>query len=195
MNYPKLARLSQKFYFSSQDVADALGIKPESARVFCSRYAAKGIFIRLKNNFYSFDESWSRFSKEEFFRCANVIQVPSYISFLSALSYYEVTTQLQRNFFESASLKRSIHKEIKNTTFTFYKLKKTLYFGFIKKDNFFIATKEKAFLDAAYLCSFGKYKLDFNALDYGKLDNFELKKLAKHFPDKTQALVDKVCKT
>ncbi len=194
MNYPQLIKLKDRVYFSTQDVAGLLKIKLESARVLCSRYAAKGIFLRLKNNFYSFGEYWERLPKEEFFRYANIMQVTSYVSFLSALSYYEITTQLQRDFIESASLKRSIRKRIKNTTFAFYKLKKALYFGFVKKDNFFIATKEKAFLDTAYLCSFGKYKFDFSALDYRKLNKSEVKRMSKLYPDKTREFVNKICK-
>jgi len=195
MNYSQLSKLKNKSYFSTQAVADVLGIKPESARVFCSRYAAKGIFLRLKNNFYCFSESWEYLSKEDLFRYANIIQVPSYISFSTVLSYYEVTTQLQRNLIESASLKRSIRKKIADTNFTFYKLKKVLYFGFIKRDNFFIATKEKAFLDTVYLCSFGKYKFDFDALDYAKLDKRQLKRLLEIYPDKTRVLANKLCRT
>ncbi len=82
----------------------------------------------------------------------------------------------------------------KSVIFNFYKLKKNIYFDFIKKDDFFIATKEKAFLDAVYLYSFGKYKLDFNAIDFNKLDNKKLRSLIDFYPDKTKDIIKKLCK-
>ena len=38
---------------------------------------------------------------------ANLAQTPSYISLATALDYYELTTQIQRTFFESVALKRT----------------------------------------------------------------------------------------
>jgi predicted transcriptional regulator of viral defense system len=122
------------------------------------------------------------------------LQVPSYISFASALSYYEVTTQVQRKFFESVSLKRS--KKIKEggVEFDYYKFKKEYYFDFNKIGDFFIASKEKALVDALYLCSLGRYKIDFSALDFNKLDSKKLKKVLKSFPKKVSVLARKICR-
>ena len=47
----------------------------------------------------------------ETFQIANLGQVPSYISLTTALDYHGLTTQLQRDYFESIALKRT--KEIK----------------------------------------------------------------------------------
>ena len=130
---------------------DVLNIKVESARVLCSRYVKKGIFIRPKKGFYILASKWEHLTMENFYKISNFLQVPSYISFMTALSKYEVTTQVQRNFFESASLKRTKHIEVKDVTFHFYKLNKKYYFDFVKKDHVFIASKEKALLDSLYL--------------------------------------------
>lgn len=173
---------------------DILGIKPESARVLCSRYTRDGVFVRVKNNFYILAQKWDSLSREDFLRVSNFLQVPSYISFMSALSFYEITTQVPRNFFECASLKRSVRFNVRGVTFNFYKLKKQYYFDFIKREQFFIATKEKAFIDSVYLYSFGKYKLDFNSLDLSKLDKERIKKILRIYPQKTKAIVERLCK-
>ncbi|MEO0093379.1 MAG: hypothetical protein ABIK93_05265 [candidate division WOR-3 bacterium] len=185
-------KLSPKLYFTLQDLANILKLKPESTRVLLSRYTKKGIFIRMKKDFYVLRESFKKFTAEDFFQIANLLQVPSYISFLTALNFYEVTTQVQRDFFESAALKRSKKFEIKGIVFAYYKIKKCYYFDFIRLGNFFIASKEKAFVDSVYLYSFGKYKIDFSALDLTKLDKSKINKIIKVYPDKTKAIVKKI---
>lgn len=186
-------QLDSRLFFTVNDAAQALKIKPESARVLCSRYARAGVFLRLKNNFYVTERRWSAAAREDFFRIANFLQVPSYISFLTALARYEITTQVPLQFFESACLRRTKSIEAAGAQFVYSKLKKGLYFDFIRQNGIFIATPEKAFLDAAYLYSFGKYKLDFSALDLRKLDFKRLQKILRPFPEKTRALVKDTC--
>lgn len=194
MLYSKFIRLREKLYFTVGDVAEILKVKPQSAWVLCSRYVKSGQFIRLKNNFYVLEDRWRNFSREDFLKIANFLQVPSYISFMTGLWLYEATTQVPRNFFDNASLKRSKKISIKDVAFNYYKLKKEFYFDFTKRGDVFIATKEKAFLDAVYLYSLGRYKLDFASLDLNKLDKNRLKKIAKVFPKKTQLILRKICK-
>lgn len=194
MNYAESRKLKDKSYFTVEDLEDLLKIKRESSRVLCSRYANNGFFVRLKRNLYVLNEKWESFGREDLLRAANFLQIPSYISFMTALSFYGVTTQVQRDFLESASLKRSVKTNIKGKIFNYYKLKKQLYSDFVKKDNIFIAAKEKAFVDAVYLYSFGKYKFDLDSLDLGKLDKDKLKRILKVFPSKTRAIVKKLCR-
>ena len=194
MFYATIQKLRNKLYFTVEDVAEILKIRRGSAMVLCSRYAKGGIFIRLKNNFYVLEEGWERLSKDEFMEIANYLQVPSYISCMSALSAYEVTTQVQRNFYESVSLKRSRRFEVKGAIFNFFKIKKELYFDFLKQGSFFIASKEKALVDALYLYSFGKYKLDFASLDLAKIDKNKIRLLLKKYPQRTKTIAKTLCK-
>lgn len=127
-------------------------------------------------------------------KISNLLQVPSYVSFMTALAFYGVTTQVQRGFFENASLKRSRAFDTEGARFVFCKLKKEHYFDFVKKDDIFIATKEKAFIDAVYLKSFGKYEFDADSLDLAKLDRTRIKKVMAAFPAKTKGLVRKLCR-
>ncbi len=195
MKYIKLQKLRAKPFFTVEDVANILKEKEKSARVLCSRYLKEGLFIRLKKNFYLLNEVWDGLSREELYRISNFLQVPSYISFMTALSYYGITTQVQNNFFESVSLKRTKKIDADGRSFYFYKLNKKLYSGFLKKEDFFIATKEKAFMDAVYLFSFGKYKIDFYSLNIAKLDIKKVKSLARTYPLKTQKIIERLCRT
>ncbi|MCX7991876.1 MAG: hypothetical protein N2999_07585 [Proteobacteria bacterium] len=194
MKYLKIKDLEDRLYFSHNDVAQLLEIKEPSAKVFCSRYVEKGIFIRLKKDFYILKDRWQRSSIQDFYKISNILQVPSYISLMTALSYYEATTQVQRNYCESVCIKRTERLEIEGVRFNFYKLKKELYFDFIKERDFFIASKEKAFIDAIYLYSFGKYAFDIDSIDIRKLDIKRIKSLIKKFPEKTRRLLQTICK-
>jgi predicted transcriptional regulator of viral defense system len=181
-------------YFTVDDVAELFGIKKTSATVFCSRYAKRGLLIKLKNNFYITSNKLQNLSTNELFSIANILQVPSYISFMTGLAYYEITTQVLRNIIESASLKRSSEFVPESLNFRYFKLNKEFYFDFERKNNIFIATKEKCFLDSVYLYSFGKYKIDFSSLVLNKLDKERLTKLFKNYPRKTIKIVKKLCR-
>ncbi len=194
MRYTELRILKEKLYFTLEELQELLGIRPESARVFCSRYSQKGIFIRLKKNLYTLNERWEHLSSEDHLRISNVLQVPSYISFMTALSLYEVTTQVQRDFFESASLKRTVRFDIKGKSFNYYKLQNKFYSGFVRKNDIFIATMEKAFVDIVYLYSFGKYRADFSSLNLDRLDKDKIVEILMPYPDKTKDIVYKLCK-
>jgi len=189
----RLQELNRKDYFTLADVTQDFAITPASARVLCSRYVRKGLLIRLKNNLYTTASRWENFKRLDLFKIANVMQVPSYISLMTALAYYEVTTQAQSNYQESVCLKRSIIYSVRDATFHYVKIQNRYYSGFIKVDGVFIATAEKAFLDTAYLYAFGKYRFDLDSLDFDKLDRNKLKGLLKNYPQKTKDTVKRLC--
>ncbi len=151
------------------------------------------MLIRLKNGFYTTTWKWENLSRNDFFKIANILQVPSYISLMSALAYYEVTTQAQTNYHESICLKRSIVYNVREAVFHYTKVQSQYYGDFVKMDGLFIACKEKAFVDAAYLYSFGKYKFDIASLDMKKLDYGKLRDILKIYPQKTKETVKRIC--
>jgi hypothetical protein len=110
---------------------------------------------------------------------------------MTALDYYEITTQMQRGFFESIAVKRTIEIHLSGSVFRYTKVTSGLYFGFKKEADFFIATPEKALLDAFYLMSYGRYALDISAVDAEKLDRDEIRRLSKEFPPKTKDMLKK----
>ena len=185
MRYSKLRNI-RNIYFGYADIAKALGVTADSAMVSASRYVSQGLLVRIKRNLYVLRNRWEILSVEEIFGLANLMQVPSYISLMTALSYYEITTQVQQNFVESLAIKRTKEVEAGGRTFNFTRMAKSLYFGFSREKGFFIATPEKAFLDAMYLMSFKKYRFDLTSIDFGKLNINKIKVMAKLFPKRTQ---------
>jgi predicted transcriptional regulator of viral defense system len=189
----KLLRLNNisKFYFGYEDIAKALGISADSAKDTASRYVKQGILVRVKRNIYVLRNVWKAAGREEKFLLANLGQVPSYISLMSALDYYEITTQVQRDFFESAAIKRTKEIQIDGSIFKYVKVNSAYYFGFKKEKDFFIATPEKALVDAFYLMSYGRYALDISALSAEKLDKESIRRISNVFPLKTRSMLKK----
>jgi len=192
--YPmKLQELKkiQRLCFGYEDIAKVFGISPASAKVTASRYVRQGLLLRIKKNVYVRRDVWDASGMEEKFLFANLVQVPSYISLMTALAYYEATTQVLRDYFESVAIKRTKEIDLKGSVFRYTKVASGLYFGFKKEKGFFIATPEKAFLDAFYLMSYGRYSLDISALDEMKLDRDEVNRLSKKFPLRTRKMLKK----
>lgn len=175
-----------KLYFSYEEIAKALNISSASARVAASRYVKKDILIRVKRNVYVLQDRWKAFSKEEYFQIANVLQVPSYISLMTALEFYDVTTQVQRGTVESISLKRTKEYNVKERLFLYTKISKELYTDFNRKKRFFIASAEKAFLDALYLKKLSRYDFDITSIDLRKLNKDDVFSLVDKYPDRVK---------
>lgn len=188
MTYERLLKINKPF-FSQDEVAYALDIKPASAAVLCSRYVKKGLIIRLKRGLYTRTETFGHLGQVDLFRIANILQVPSYISLMTALSYYGITTQVQRGFFESISIRRTVKFEAKGFSFRYMKIMPDLYGGFEKTDGIFISLPEKALLDCFYFASMGRYALDVSSLDLTRIDKEVLEKLSAMYPLKTRKLI------
>jgi len=133
MNYANLRKID-KLYFGYPDIGTVLGITPASARVSANRYVRQGYLVRVKRNLYVLRERWDRLSGKELFIIANLIQVPSYVSLMTAMGYHDVTTQIQRDFIESIAIKRTKSVDVRGRAFTFSKIDSNLYFGFERRD-------------------------------------------------------------
>lgn len=188
MKLNQLRRI-QKLYFGYEELARVLGINPASARVSASRYVKQGLLVRVKRNVYMLREVWQTAGREDKFIIANLGQVPSYISLTTALDYYDITTQMQRDYYESVAVVRTKEIQKENTVFKYTRIADNLYSEFKKEKGFFIATPEKALLDAFYLMSYGRYSLDLSALDASRLDLEIIRTLSLQFPVKTRKLL------
>jgi len=131
---------------------------------------------------------------EDTFILANVLQVPSYISLSTALVYYGYTTQIQQDFLESVATKRSTEIHVREITFHFTKIKKVYYSEFVRKGEFFIATPEKALVDAVYLSSMKRYHLDVGSLDIEKFNRKEIRKIVSRYPERVQRTMEHICR-
>jgi len=188
MNYTKFREI-KKLYFGYEELSKALNITLASARVSATRWVKKGFLVKIKRNLYVLKEKWDVLENEGKFILANLIQVPSYISLMTAMGYFEITTQVQRDFVESICIHRTKEVEIEKTIFNYTKIDEKLYFDFSREREFFIATPEKAFLDALYLMSIKRYSFDLTSIDFAKLDVARIKTIVKRFPRRTQELL------
>ncbi len=192
MSIRKLRKIRQ-LYFTYQDLADLFRISPKSAMVSCSRYVRSGDLVRLKRNYYILRERWDNLSHDETFILANLLQVPSYISLTTALVYYGYTTQIQQDFVESVAMKRSREFHVREVTFNFTKIKKDYYSDFVKEGEFFIAEPEKALIDAVYLSSMKRYRLDVDSLDMEKFNTKKILKIVSKYPSRVRELLGDLC--
>jgi predicted transcriptional regulator of viral defense system len=190
MIYPELLKIEKPF-FSLEDVAYVLGIQLASAAVVCSRYVKKGLLTRLKRGLYTRTEDLAHLGQIDLFRIANFLEVPSYISLMTAISYHGITTQVQRGFLESISIKRTRKFEVGQFAFHYMKVRPKLYRGFEKREEVFIALPEKALLDSFYLASIGRYSLDVSSLDLTSVNEEILADLSLQFPLTTRKYMER----
>lgn len=190
----KLLNKSKKIFYTIDDLAKELSISKESAKVTANRYCKSGLLIRVKRNLYITESKFKELNESDLFQIANFIEVPSYISLSTALSYFDITTQQLQNVIESISLKRTKFLFVKNIEFKFYKVKKSFYSGFGNSENFFIAQPEKAFADSVYLTSLGKYSIDFEAINFKKLNMSQINLYLKNSNSITIKFWEQLCK-
>ncbi|MFA5248734.1 MAG: hypothetical protein WC415_06025 [Patescibacteria group bacterium] len=166
--------------FTVDDFAKLLGISNKKAGLFLSRYSRKedSRFFRLKKGIYAF----SLLAPEKF-EIANKLCQPSYVSFESALSYYNIIPETVYSI-TSATTKRPNGFIAEKTNYEYYKLKRKLFFGYrllkIRKSKVFIAEKEKALLDHLYMASLGKKAVN-KRIDLSKIDKRKFKYYAGIF--------------
>lgn len=184
-----------KTLFTGDDLSRVLGITKKSAQVTASRYVKSNLLLRIKRDLYILPQIFKTLTEEQIFSIANLIQTPSYISLTSALSYYNLSTQQTPNFVESVALKRTWETSIENINFYFSLIKKDFYFGFLKKENFFIALPEKALADLIYLTAIGKYKADFEAVDFKKFNKQDTERYLTKSNKAAKTLWQKLIKT
>lgn len=109
-------------------------------------YVRRGALTRLTRGVFAKDKNVN--SKE----LATSLYTPSYISFETALREAGVIFQHYDTIFAAAKWPKTV--TVDTYTFTFRKLKDTVLFnsaGIVSKDNYSIATPERAFLDMIYL--------------------------------------------
>jgi len=162
--------------FSVSEFSKIFNIKPTTARSFLSRNSKKkgSHFFKLKRGIYSFS-----INPPIKFEIANKVYQPSYISFETALSYYNIIPETVY-IVTSATTKRSKEFTIRNSIFRYYKIKKRLFFGYqpqkIRNKTILIAEKEKALLDYIYFLSLKKQpfleRLDLSKIDTDRLGYF-----------------------
>lgn len=137
---------SKKTIFSTKDVALLWGGESEAAaRVRLSYYVKAGKLIRVHRGLYAKDKNYERFE------LATKIYTPSYISFETVLAKAGVVFQFYGQIFVASYVSREIATDDK--TYSYKRIKDSILtspLGVEAKDNYYIASPERAFLDVVY---------------------------------------------
>lgn len=123
------------------------------------RLTAKGLLTRIQGGLYQVSDS-----PVHDFTLANTIVTPSYVSLESALSRYGILSQFPF-VITSVTPKKGKKVETTSKTFEYAHLAPDLFSGFIKEDDYLIATPEKALFDMVYLAAKGLRSVSIEELD------------------------------
>ena len=138
---------SKNTVFTAKDIS--LIWKETSLSIIKSRinyYVKKEKLYHLRRGVYAKDKNYNKFE------LATKIYTPSYLSLETALQKEGIVFQYYKSIFVISYLSREISCD--GRIFIYKKIKYDILtnpLGIKKEDNYFIATKERAFLDALYL--------------------------------------------
>ncbi len=127
-------------------------------------YVKKGELYHIRRGFYAKDKNYDRLE------LATKIFTPAYISFETILSEAGVIFQYYKTIFVATYQTREM--ECDNQLYSFRKIKDEILTnttGLENRGNYFVATKERAFLDLLYLNK--DYHFDnLSPLDFKKIE-------------------------
>lgn len=128
------------------------------------RLVRKGLLTRIQGGVYQVSDR-----PVHDFVVANAIVTPSYVSLESALSRYSILSQFPF-VVTSVTAKKRKRVETANKTFEYAHIASHLFSGFVKEDDYLIATPEKALFDMVYLAAKGLRSVDKEELDLAIVD-------------------------
>lgn len=147
-------------------------------KYFLEKWANEELLTRLKKGIYTLKTDMP---KEE--EIANRLYKPSYLSFEYALAYYNILPEMPY-IITSATTKPTRTFTADNKTFTFLKIKRNAYTGYVlikeEKKSFLIAEPEKALADYLYFVAIGKKPLN-ERLNVSLLNKEKLLMYAKYY--------------
>ncbi len=173
-------KMSTYLVFSINDIVKEFPSFDKKALVYWQK---KGYIKKIRNRFYYFANT----EKEEFllFFISNKIYHPSYISFESALAYYNVIPEGVYTITSATTLKPTTFLTNEGT-FAYRKIKSSLFFGYqlvnYQNQHIKIAGLEKTVLDYIYLNTKIATVDDFDTLRWNKeiLRNLDVKMLVEY---------------
>lgn len=155
---------SNQTVFSFKDIALLWGDAGTAAvRVRVNYYVKSGDLYRIRRGLYAKDKNYNKLE------AATKIFTPSYVSFETALANAGVIFQHYGQIFAASYLTREITAD--GQTYSYRKIKDSIltnHAGVDVKDNYFMSSPERAFLDVAYLRK--DYHFDnASSLDWNKV--------------------------
>lgn len=139
------------------------------------RLENKNVVKRIKSGKYLFT-----FKEIPDYQLANFLVIPSYVSLESALSFYGILSQFPYTI-SSVTTQKNKTINYQDKEYEYNHIGTRYFFGITKKDNFLIASPEKALLDELYFVSKGLRNLDLTELDLNKVNKNILKSMAKRY--------------
>jgi predicted transcriptional regulator of viral defense system len=152
--------------FSTNDIIRILGKDENYTNLYIHRLVSRGVLNRVEKGKYCF-------VNEDPLKIASNLLYPSYISFLTALSYYNLTTQIPIEI-QVVSYKQKKPLSYENQKIAFIKFKKNNIFGFRRDDGLLIAEPEKAIVDGIYLPKYLPITEIYSALQEGDFNHEKL---------------------
>lgn len=180
---------SNLYFFTTKTLRDIFGEKKESTFFkYLTRLVGDEILLKIEKNKYLLNSP-----KINDFELANFLLSPSYLSFETALNYYGILSQFPYEV-TSATSKKTNLKKFQGKVFSYTHITKSLFWGYLKKDNFLIAEPEKAFCDQLYLVAKGIKKINLDEIDTERLKKNTLKQYLASFPKTKQfsAMIEKL---
>jgi len=158
-------------FFTPSEFGSIFKVPNYKTKWFLENQVQEGLFVRLKKGLYSLK---TNLPQEE--EIANRLYKPSYLSFEYALAYNNIIPEMPYNV-TSATTKPTRNFTVDNKTFSYFKIKKSAYAGYVLtrkgERSFLMAEPEKALVDYLYFVAIGKKpfneRLNLSILNKDKL--------------------------
>jgi predicted transcriptional regulator of viral defense system len=171
----KILADTKKTVFTTRDFKDLWEETSRNTITIAKRMVEKGLILKLVKGYYALNTEYN------IYELANLIISPSYISFNSALFYWNVCFQISDTINSVAPF--NYEKKIEARFYKYYAMKKRLFFnleGIITKDNISIASPERAIMDSFY------FGFLFNIDNQEKVNLTSLEKVSEFYPKLVQ---------
>lgn len=165
---------TQSNFFTPATLGSILGyINKNSLYKMIQRLERAKIISRLDSGKYYFGHELPLD-----FSVANFLVQPSYVSLETALNFYGILSQFP---FPITSVTTTKSKTITNNDreFEYTHISENLYWGFVKTNNYLMASPEKAVIDSFYLASKGLRSANFDEWDWSIINRVKLQEYAK----------------
>lgn len=175
--------------FSINDAKKVFNIEKDNTLYkILQRLEKKDIIRRIENGKYLFS-----FIEVSDFEIANFLTSPSYISLESALSFYGILSQFPYTI-TSITSKKSKRVIYEDKEYEFIHMESKYLYGFFKKNNFLIASPEKALIDELYFIAKKLRIISLEELDLTNINKKHLKSIVKKYDYiPLKRLVDNIC--
>jgi len=168
-------------FFTLKTLKDILEVRKENSLFsVIKKLLQAGILVKIERDKYLL-----KGVSIHDFALANFIYQSSYISFESALNFYGILSQFPYEI-TSVTSKKTVEKTFESKVFVYNHIKKDLFWGYKKQDNFLIAFPEKALLDQLYLTAKGYKNIGLDEYDLTGINKTRLKKYLKKYPKTSQ---------